>query len=98
MLTKKDLEKLADLARMKIGEAEEEKLLRDLEGILGHFEELKALDTDNVEPMNGGTMSVNAWRSDEIVGRLDGQKAREEFPDADNDYLKVPPVFNADED
>lgn len=98
MLTKKDLEKLADLSRMKIKESEEEKLLRDLGGILDHFEELKELDTETVEPMNGGTASVNVWRDDEAPNPLNGDRAKGEFPDAKDGYLKVPPVFGASED
>ncbi len=93
MLTKKDLEKLADLSRMKLKEGEEDKLLHDLGGILDHFEELKELNTDEVLPMNGGTLSSNVWRDDEPTNALDGKAAREEFPETKDGYLKVPPVF-----
>lgn len=93
MLTKKDLEKLADLSRMKLKESEEEKLLHDLGGILSHFEELKELDTEKVQPMNGGTFSSNVWREDETGNPLSGEKAKKEFPETEDGYLKVPPVF-----
>ncbi|MCL4400338.1 Asp-tRNA(Asn)/Glu-tRNA(Gln) amidotransferase subunit GatC [Patescibacteria group bacterium] len=93
MLVKKDLEKLADLSRIKLKEDEEEKLLKDLGGILNHFEELKEVDTEGVKPMNGGTFSSNVWREDEARNVLDGKKAIAEFPDSEEGYLKVPPVF-----
>jgi aspartyl-tRNA(Asn)/glutamyl-tRNA(Gln) amidotransferase subunit C len=98
MLTKKDLEKLADLSRMKIEEGEEEKLLRDLGGVLTHFEELKELSTDDVLPMNGGTSSLNVWRNDEATGALDGEVAKREFPEVKDGYLKVPAVFDTNAD
>ncbi len=98
MLTKKDLKKLVDLSRMKIEEAEEEKLLHDLGGILDHFEELKELNTDNVSPMNGGTSSVNVWRNDDPEAvRLDGGRAKEGFPEVEEGYLEVPAVFEDNE-
>ncbi len=94
MLTKKDLEHLADLSRMRLEESKEEKLLHDLGGILDHFEELKELNTDNVLPLNGGTSLVNAWREDDPgAAKLDGDPAKKEFPETENGYLKVPAVF-----
>ncbi len=93
MLAKKDLEKLADLSRMKLKESEEKKLLHDLGSILNHFEELKELDTEKVQPMNGGTFSSNVWREDDSDTRLSGEKSKEEFPATENGYLKVPSVF-----
>lgn len=98
MLTKKDLEHLADLSRMKIREAEEEKLLHDLRGILDHFEELRELNTDEVIPMNGGTSSVNVWRSDDPGAvKLDGGRAKRGFPEVKRGYVKVPAVFEGNE-
>ena len=93
MLTKKDLEKLAELARMDLKENEEEKLLKDLSGVLDHFEELKEVDTDNVEPLTGATESLNIFRDDDNDLVLDKEKAMEAFPEKSGGYLKVPPVF-----
>lgn len=92
MLTKKDLTYLSDLARIEIPGAEEEKILKDLEEILNHFEELKEVGTKNIEPMTGGTFSENVFRSGEAE-RLPNKKALEEFPDAKDGFLKIPPVF-----
>ncbi len=97
MITKKELEHLAELARLELTEGSEEKLLKDLEKILNHFEELKELDTEKVAPMTGGTMSVNAWREDEEENRLPKEKALEQFPKKKKGYLKVPPVFSAED-
>ncbi len=81
MLTKKDLEKLANLARMDLKPEEKEKLLKDLEKILDYFEELKEVATDNVEPLTGGTESQNILRDDDQDLTLDKGAAIKAFPE-----------------
>lgn len=98
MLEKKDLQKLAELSRMDIKPAEEDKLLKDLGGILDHFEELKAVKTDGVSPMTGGVEFYNAYREDEERNGLSGEEAKKEFPETEKEYLKVPPVFDENTD
>ena len=93
MLTKKDLEKLAELARLEIKPHEEEKLLKDLTNILGHFDELKEINTDNIAPLLGGTLNTNAFRDDEETENIPKEKALEQFPEKLRGFLKVPPVF-----
>ena len=90
-----DIEKikhLADLARIDLPKEREEKLLNDAENILVYFDELEELDTENIEPMTGGTSLINSTREDEKSGELlrDGIKA---FPKEHNGYLEVPAVI-----
>lgn len=92
-LNKKSLEHLAELARIELKAGEEEKLLKDLQIILGHFGELQALDTSSVQPMTGGTNLENVFREDEIGKTGDTGKGAEVFPESKGGYLKVPPVF-----
>lgn len=91
-LNKKTLEHLAELARIGLDDKEAPKLLKDLQLILGHFEELKGVDTFQVEPMAGGTMLKNVLREDENTTDDTG-KGVEAFPEVKDGYLKVPPVF-----
>lgn len=49
-LDKKTIKYLADLSRIEVKEKEEEKLLKDLREILDYFEQLKEIDTENIEP------------------------------------------------
>lgn len=92
MLTKKDLEHLATLARIELKSGEEEKLQKDLGSILDHFKELASLDTSDVLPMTGGTVIKNAFREDVLNENMMG-KGPDAFPNAKDGYLKVPPVF-----
>lgn len=96
LITKKTLEYLAELARIQIS-GKEEKLLKDLQKILAYFDELKEVDTENVEPMAGGTIEMNVFREDEQAtsdkrqGKM--ENLIEAFPEKENGFLKVPAVF-----
>ncbi len=92
-IDKKTLEHLAELSRIKLNEKEEGKLIKDLQKILDHFEELKLLDTSGVEPMNGGTELKNVFREDEERINTNQGQGTEAFPEPKNGFLKVPPVF-----
>lgn len=92
-LKKSDLEHLAELARIKLERAEEEKLLKDLGKILDHFKELQELDTSNAPPMAGGTDLRNVFRRDTASENTHRGAGVEAFPEKEAGYLKVPPVF-----
>ena len=61
IIDKKTLEHLAALSRIDIDPKKEEKLLGNLEKILAYFEELKAVDTDGIEPAAGGATRTNVF-------------------------------------
>jgi len=88
-----DLKHLAKLARIELDPKEEEKLLRDLGGILDHFKELQTLDTANVAPMTGGTDLRNVFREDTERENTNRGAGTEAFPEKKDGFLKVPPVF-----
>lgn len=94
VISKKDLEHLAELARIELHEHEKEKLLKDLEKILAHFEELKAVNTEGVIPVTGGTELTNVFREDELrEERFSPDRSVSAFPEKEGRHLRVPPVF-----
>ena len=94
ILDKKHLEHLAQLARIELKESEEKKFSDDLGKILDYFKELQEVNTEDIQPMTGGTEIKNITRPDVINDdRLRPDKAVEAFPEKENGYLKVPPVF-----
>ena len=93
VITKKELEHLARLSRIELKPEEEEKLLKDLGAILGHFEELQELDTTNVLPMTGGTDLKNVLRADAERENTNRGAGVDAFPETKDGYLKIPPVF-----
>lgn len=92
-INKKTLEYLASLARIELTEKEEEKFLKELEMILSHFEELKALDTSTVMPMSGGTVNRNIFRDDEERENTNKGQGKNSFPDEKDGFLKIPNIF-----
>jgi len=95
-IDKKTLEHLAELARLELKPDEEEKLLRDLQKILEHFEELKNIDMAGIEPMSGGTHLTNVFRDDEKGENTNIQSGTKAFPITEDGFLKIPPVFSAE--
>lgn len=92
-ITKRELEHLAELARIELDPKEEEKLLKDLASIIDYIKELQELDTANVEPMTGGTDLRNVFRGDTERENTDCGAGIEAFPESEDGFLKVPPVF-----
>jgi aspartyl/glutamyl-tRNA(Asn/Gln) amidotransferase C subunit len=92
-ISKEELRHLAELARIKLDPKEEDKLIKDLGSILGHFEELQAIDTKDVAPMMGGTDLRNIFRDDTAHENTDRGAGVDAFPETQDGYLKIPPVF-----
>ncbi|MFA5098755.1 MAG: Asp-tRNA(Asn)/Glu-tRNA(Gln) amidotransferase subunit GatC [Candidatus Paceibacterota bacterium] len=94
LINKKTLEYLAELSRIELDKKHEEKMLEDLQNILGHFDELKEVDTEGVEPLAGGTVETNVFRNDDgFNNQPPASDLIDAFPDKEGDFLKVPPVF-----
>ncbi len=95
IIDKRQVEKLADLARIRIEDEEKEVLKEDLGRILSHFDELKEVDTREVLPMTGGVFHENTHRHDDENLRAGAERGDliRAFPEKDGDFLKVPPVF-----
>lgn len=87
------LKHLAELARLELQPDEEKKILLDLEKILDHFSELQSVPTEHVEPMAGGTALTNVFREDEARVSTNLGNGRKQFPETENGFLKIPPVF-----
>ncbi len=90
------LKHLAELARIELGSDEEKKLLHDLGKILEYFDELMALDTKDIVPMTGGTSLKSVFRDDEESSGTNLGEGKDQFPETQNGFLKIPPVFSAD--
>lgn len=88
-----DVSSFAKLARIKLTKAEKQKIGEDLSGILGHFKELEALDTENVPPVVGGADIVNVFRDDVPREKGRGDVVRL-FPVRRGGHLRVPKVFD----
>lgn len=88
---------VAQLARIRLSEAEEIKFAGQLDAVMENFELLNKVDTSDVEPTAQVTGLTNVFRSDEINNE-NSKKSRDELlsnaPEIENGSIKVPGVFN----
>ena len=90
-----NVEHIAKLARLGLGEEEKEKISRELAAILAFVEKLKEVDTKNVEPTAQATGRQNVTRADEAKKEEEQQRQQilKNAPQTKNDYIKVKEVF-----
>lgn len=93
-ITKKEIKHLAELSRLELNDGEIVEIEHDLSEILNHFNELKEVDTEGVKPLTGGADLFNSTRMDELDRTDDTGKGKDQFPEKEDGYLKVPSVFN----
>jgi aspartyl-tRNA(Asn)/glutamyl-tRNA(Gln) amidotransferase subunit C len=108
-VTEKDVSYVADLSNLELTPEERERMVRDLNSILGHIDTLGKLDTSNVEPMaqvsdrygvdeskQGSERFAYANREDIHEGlrkSLPHKEALANAPDSDGTFFKVPKVI-----
>lgn len=93
MLSQHDVEEIARLARLELGQDEIDSLRTELTAILGHMDALGALDTEGVEPMTHAVPMTLRLRDDEVAGSLPVDEALAGAPDRRDHYFQVPSVI-----
>ena len=93
-ITKKDVEYIANLARLKYKDEELENFTHQLNEILNYIEKLNELDTENVEPLSHPVENFNVFREDDIKPSIDREQALKNAPDKTEEFFKVPKVIN----
>ncbi|KRQ87536.1 Glutamyl-tRNA(Gln) amidotransferase subunit C [Caloramator mitchellensis] len=89
---KKQVDYVAKLARLEFSEDEKEKFVQDFNNILQFVEQLKEVDTENVEISITNYAAFNVLREDKIEKSMDREDALLNAPDKENGYFKVPKV------
>jgi aspartyl-tRNA(Asn)/glutamyl-tRNA(Gln) amidotransferase subunit C len=93
-INKDQIEHLANLARLGINEEEKEKFAEQLSSILDYFEQLKELNTDNVEPMSHVFDLHDITREDKVIDCKVKSKVLAEAPELEKKQVKVKAVFD----
>ena len=93
-VTRKDVQKVADLARLKLDEQEMEEMTSQLNDILDYFEKLKELDTQDVEPLSHVLPLKNVFREDEVEPSLTQEETLRNAPEKGRGHFKVPRVID----
>lgn len=96
-LTKKEVEKIAELARLGISEEEKGKFAEDLSLVLGYVNKLSEVNVEKVEPMTGGTSLESVTRKDDESKDIATNEMKANIvnaaPNKENGYFKVPSIL-----
>ena len=87
----KDVENLAELAKIDLNEEEKKQILKDMEGILGYVKVIEDVEVDDVSSEYN---VKNVWREDEIKPSLFSRDLIiKQFPDSQDGFLKVKKIL-----
>lgn len=88
-----EVERIAELARLELTDAEKERYRVQLSAILEHVGRLQALDTSGIQPTASVLPVTGALRSDEPGASLPLDSLLANAPSVGKDQFCVPPVL-----
>ena len=92
-VSKKDVEKIAQLAKLKFNDQELDSFTDDMNRILSYVDKLNELDTESVEPLSHPNEGSNVFRDDELKKSISTDEALKISPDRNDKFFKVPKVI-----
>jgi aspartyl-tRNA(Asn)/glutamyl-tRNA(Gln) amidotransferase subunit C len=92
-ITRDDVAHVAHLARLDLSDIELDRFTEQLGAILGHAEDLAALDLAGVAPMAHPLPLENVTRPDEVRPTLDRTEVLDAAPAAEAGQFRVPPIL-----
>lgn len=96
MISKKEVQHIAKLARLGLTEIEIKKFQKELSSILDYFEKLKEVDVSKAKPTRHQILLKNIMREDKEKLRIKNPKSKKLLdlaPETKNGYLKVKSIF-----
>lgn len=95
MITKEEIEKLANLARIKLNPEEKESLINDVGAILSYVDEIKKVNMDMSSSSKIGSVS-NVYREDDTISSSPEtiQAIINESPDREGDFIAVKKIIS----
>lgn len=92
-LTRAEVEKVSQLARLRLSDAELDALTRELGQVVQYVELLGELETDEVQPMAHAMDLTNVFADDVPRASLDREQALANAPKRDDECYRVPAVL-----
>ncbi|OGI60413.1 hypothetical protein A2641_00075 [Candidatus Nomurabacteria bacterium RIFCSPHIGHO2_01_FULL_37_25] len=95
----KDVENLANLARIELGEDEKKEILSDMESILEYVKQIEKVEVPARQLAGGDDTKnehdlINVWREDKPVQRdFSRDLIISQFPDSKDGFLKVKKIL-----
>ncbi|MCI5146091.1 MAG: Asp-tRNA(Asn)/Glu-tRNA(Gln) amidotransferase subunit GatC [Candidatus Electrothrix sp. AR3] len=93
-ITKQEVEKTAQLARLKMSAEETEKMTVQLDAILSYVAKLDELDTTGVAASSYTHQAINAFRDDAVRESLPQAKALQNGARHNAEAFVVPKIIN----
>jgi aspartyl-tRNA(Asn)/glutamyl-tRNA(Gln) amidotransferase subunit C len=90
MISRDQVLHVARLSRLRVDDAEIERMSRELSSVLDHIEKISELDLEGVPPTSHVIEVENVMRPDEPRECLPVERALEEAPDATPEGFRVP--------
>ncbi|MFI3301425.1 MAG: Asp-tRNA(Asn)/Glu-tRNA(Gln) amidotransferase subunit GatC [Candidatus Gastranaerophilales bacterium] len=92
MITIKDVEHVAKLARLELNEEEKELYTKQLGDVLKYVDQMNEVDTSNVEPMTQVVDFVNVMREDEVKYEQTKAELMANAPVEESGCFRVPKI------
>ncbi len=92
-LTRDNVAKVADLARLNLSEAELERYTEQLGAVLDHAEDVASLDLDGVPPTAHPLPLVNVLRDDVVVEGANRDEVLSQAPSVEDRRFRVPAIL-----
>jgi aspartyl-tRNA(Asn)/glutamyl-tRNA(Gln) amidotransferase subunit C len=89
----KDVGHVARLARLALGPEEQERMRRELDGILSYIDKLRALHTEGVEPTSHAVPMTSVMRDDATRPSFPRPDMLANAPDRTGDLFRVPKII-----
>jgi aspartyl-tRNA(Asn)/glutamyl-tRNA(Gln) amidotransferase subunit C len=96
MIAKEDIKHVADLAKLRLNDEEISQYSTELSKIINYVDQLKEVDTHNVEPTAQVTGMVNQTRADKVDDwdEAERKNSLQNNFDQITNQVKVPRVLN----
>ena len=93
-ITKEEVRKVAELARLELNENEINKHAEQLEKILEYIKQLEEIDTNEVPCTTRAIEVINVFRKDEKLNFDCNEELLDLAPSREDEYFKVPKILN----
>jgi len=92
-IDRKEVEHVAQLARLQFDEAQLDMFMHQMNNILEYFDKLQDLDTSDIEPTSHAVVMNNIFRDDEEEKLFNRNLMLENAPEKEKGCFKVPKII-----
>lgn len=93
MLTREEVIKISQLARIQLSDDEVEKFRKELSAVLDYVEELKKVDVEGSEEVSQVTGLVNVQREDKVIMTENREQILSQAPEIKDGFYKVKAIL-----